>query len=148
MEHERQHFKPPRAPLGQRLGMLVIEAAPQLTVVRMPVEGNTQIAGILHGGATAALCETAGSIAAYLHAQSLVVRDEGGRGTVGPDLVAVGTDLSVAHLRSVRGGEVVATAVAEHLGRRTTVHRITVNDDRGRTIATCIARNMIVEAAA
>lgn len=125
--------------LGQKMGMDLIHATAEETTIRMPVEGNTQILGILHGGATAALCESAGSIAATRHAWKLG-EDSGMK------LVAVGTDLTVAHIRSTRKGTVTAVAKAVHLGRRTTVHEVTVTDQDGRVISTCIARNMIIEA--
>ncbi|WRS29782.1 PaaI family thioesterase [Actinomycetaceae bacterium MB13-C1-2] len=124
--------------LGAKMGMDLISATADETIIRMPVEGNTQILGILHGGATAALCESAGSIAATRHAWK--VGEESGT-----ELVAVGTDLTMAHVRSIRSGTVTAVAKAVHLGRRTTVHEVTVTDQDGRVISTCLARNMIIE---
>ncbi|MFZ1382402.1 MAG: PaaI family thioesterase [Scrofimicrobium sp.] len=131
----REHYD---SALGRKMGMELISATADETIIRMPVEGNTQILGILHGGATAALCESAGSIAATRHAWKLGEES-------GTELVAVGTDLTMAHIRSIRSGTVTAVAKAIHLGRRTTVHEVTVTDQDGRTISTCIARNMIIE---
>ena len=58
--------------LIRRLGIEVLEAGPDRVVARMPVAGNVQPFGLLHGGATAALCETVGSVGASL-AFALVV---------------------------------------------------------------------------
>ena len=137
--------------LGAHLGMEVLQAHEDRTVIRMPVEGNTQIAGVLHGGATAALCETAASTAAFIHAHKLageadpeahweIPADAGPR-----RLTAVGTELTVSHLRPGRSGFVTATATAVHLGRRTTVHSLRVQDDQGKDIAVGLATNMIIE---
>ena len=99
----------------------------------MPVRGNTQVVGFLHGGATAALCENAASAAANAHAWK-------------QGKVAVGTDISVSHLRPTSEGNVTATAEATLLGRRRAVYKVAVHDERGRLIATALVSNMIVEA--
>ncbi len=90
--------------------------------------------GILHGGGTAALCETAASVAANQYAMGL----QGG------PWVAVGADISVSHLRPATGGYVEAVASALHLGGKSTVHLVKVRDDLGRLVATGTVRNMIV----
>lgn len=130
--------------LGDKMGMKVLESNEERTVIRMPVQGNTQVVGILHGGATAALCETAASTAAMVHADRLV-RDaeEQGEAPLGP-LGAVGTELTVSHLRPAREGFVTATAKSVHLGRRTTVHSVIVLNDEGQKVAVALATNMIV----
>lgn len=151
METNRQTEPSTHTELGAKLGMKVIEAHEEKTVITMPVDGNTQVAGVLHGGATAALCETAGSTAAFIHAHKLAgdADPESGWNKVAVGsarrLTAVGTELSVAHVRSARGGVVTATATAVHLGRRTTVHTVVVSDETGNTVATAIASNMIIE---
>ena len=138
--------------LGEHLGMEVLEAHEDRTVIRMRVEGNTQVAGVLHGGATAALCETAASTAAFIHAHKLAGEaDPEEHWEVPADagqkrLTAVGTELTVSHLRPARSGHVTATATAVHLGRRTTVHTLRVRDDEGKDVAIGLATNMIVEA--
>lgn len=107
--------------LMERLGMEWVELGLRRVVARMPVEGNTQPFGLLHGGATAALCETVGSIGTSIH--------------VGPERLPVGIQLSVNHLRAVRQGHVTATGVPIHVGRTTALWDITVEDDEGRTVA-------------
>ena len=98
--------------LMERMGMEVVEASSQRTVVKMPVAGNTQPAGLLHGGATAALAETAGSIAALSHLN--------GSGA------AVGIELNISHHSSIRDGYVLATATPLKLGKTIASYQITV----------------------
>lgn len=112
--------------------MKVIEHTSERTVVRMPVRGNTQRVHILHGGASAALAETAGSLAA----SASLVDDRH---------IAVGVDLNISHLRQARSGFVTATAQAEHLGRTSTVHSVRITDDAGKLIAVARITNRIIE---
>jgi len=91
-------------------------------VARIAVAGNTQPYGLLHGGATAALCETVGSFGTSIH--------------VGLDRRPVGIQLSVNHLRAVREGHVTATGVPIHVGRSTALWDVRVEDDEGRLVAT------------
>ncbi len=122
---------PEKNALGDKLGIVALELTAEHAVFTMPVEGNTQVAGVLHGGATAALCENAASRAANVYA-----REKGA--------VAMGTELSISHVRPGLSGLVTATATAEHLGRTRTVHRVTVKDERGRLVSTALVTNMIV----
>lgn len=103
--------------LLERMQMEVLEVAAERCVVRMPVAGNTQPMGLLHGGASAALAETAGSFAAKAHA--------------GADRHVVGVDLSITHHRSARSGFVTATATALHRGRTIANYEITVLTEEG-----------------
>jgi 1,4-dihydroxy-2-naphthoyl-CoA hydrolase len=112
----------PAAPLHERLGIEVAEAAPGRTTGRLPVEGNTQPFGLLHGGATAALVEGLASYAATLHGL--------------PDKVAVGMDLHVTHHRAVRTGWVHGVATPLHLGRSVATYEVVVSDEDGRRVAT------------
>ena len=116
--------------LIHRMDMRIAEVTPQRAVGTIPVHGNTQPYGMLHGGATAALAETVGSLAAMAHA--------------GDDQIAVGVDLNITHHRAVRDGLVHATASAVHLGRTTATYTISVTDDQQRIIAsarlTCAIR--------
>lgn len=91
--------------LGARMGLVVTEASADRVVATMPVEGNTQPYGLLHGGASAVLAETLGSIGAMLH---------GGR-----NKIAVGVDLNCTHHRAVRSGVVTGVATPVHRGRST-----------------------------
>jgi uncharacterized protein (TIGR00369 family) len=88
---------------------------------RIPVVGNTQPFGLLHGGATAALCETVGSVGTSVH--------------IGLERRPVGIHLSVNHLRAVREGSITATGVPVHVGRSTALWDMRVHDDAGRLVA-------------
>lgn len=105
-----------------RMGIRIEEESAQLVSGTMPVQGNTQPYGRLHGGASAALAETLASIAAMHHA--------------GADSIAVGVDLNITHHRSVSSGIVRGTAQPLHLGRTTATYEVRISDESGQTIAT------------
>lgn len=111
-----------RGTLVERLGIELVEASPQRVVGTMPVAGNTQPHGLLHGGASVALAETLGSFAAALHA--------------GPDRQAVGVEINATHHRGVRAGVVTGRATALHLGGTTASYEIVVEDEYSRRICT------------
>ncbi|MGF1646871.1 MAG: PaaI family thioesterase [Kineosporiaceae bacterium] len=117
--------------LMERMGIELLEIGAERTVARMPVAGNTQPYGLLHGGASAALAETVGSFAAQLHA--------------GDGRAAVGIDLSATHHRAVRAGTVTAVATALHRGGTVATYGIEVRDDAGRLVCTarltCVVRD-------
>ena len=117
-----------RGTLMDTLSMVVLERGAQRSVVRMPVEGARQVAGVLHGGATAALIETAASVAA--------------RAAAPEGVIPVGAELTVSHLRSVSRGWVTATASPLHRGRRTVVYQVAVTDEDERTIAVGTLRSL------
>src|SRR5437660_12694388 len=108
----------PMGGLMSRLGMEFVEASPDRVVARLPVEGNVQPYGILHGGATAALCETVASVGTAVQ--------------VGADKRVTGVELNINHLRAVTSGKVTATGMPLHVGRTTAVWDMRVHDDRGR----------------
>lgn len=108
--------------LGGQLGIRIIEASAERVVGTMPVEGNRQPAGLLHGGASAVLAETLGSVGAMMHGRSRKL--------------PVGVDLNCTHHRGVRSGIVTGTAQPIHLGHTTTTHEIVIADDDGRRICT------------
>ncbi len=110
------------ADLLARLGIEVLEVSAERAVGTMPVTGNTQPHGLLHGGASALLAETLGSYAAQQHA--------------GPGRQAVGVELSVSHHRSAREGTVRGTATAVHLGRTLASYQIVVEDSTSRRLCT------------
>ena len=112
--------------LMDSLGMELVEAGADRVVITMPVDRrNMQPAGILHGGASAALAETAASI--------------GGMYSVPrPSDAVVGIELHASHVRSAREGAVTATAVPLHRGRRTQVWDVRIVDGAGRLV--CAAR--------
>src|SRR5258705_10475490 len=86
------------AALVDRMGIRLTEASPERVVGTMPVEGNTQPFGLLHGGASCVLAETLGSVAATLHAQEKF----GG--------VAPGLEVSATHPRPARSRPAPADA--------------------------------------
>ncbi|MDR2566008.1 MAG: hotdog fold thioesterase [Bifidobacteriaceae bacterium] len=118
--------------LASKLGIEIIDPSPDHFVGRMPVAGNRQPFGRLHGGATAALGETLGSLAATAHA-------------AGQGRIAVGVDVNTTHYLGVRDGHVTGTARPLHLGEHLTSHEVTVEDDSGRLIATVRITNMLLD---
>ncbi|MBN9150356.1 MAG: PaaI family thioesterase [Micrococcales bacterium] len=122
----------PAGALGVKMGIEFIEASPNLAVARMPVEGNTQPYGILHGGAHLVLAESLGSTAAHLHA--------------GAGRYAVGIEISASHSRSVTSGWVTGTCTAISLGRTITVHEIVMTDDDGNRLSTVRMTNILRDA--
>ncbi|HET7328536.1 MAG TPA: hotdog fold thioesterase [Nocardioidaceae bacterium] len=115
----------PSAALHDRMGITIIEATEGRVVGTMPVEGNTQPHGLLHGGASCVLAESLGSVGASIHAAPL------GR-------IAVGVDINATHHRGVRSGQVTGVATPVHLGRSMTSHEVVLTDDQGRR--TCTVR--------
>jgi uncharacterized protein (TIGR00369 family) len=111
----------PGGTLMEKLGLEVLHVSPDRIVARMPVVGNTQPYGLLHGGATAALCETVASFGTAV--------------AVGADHLVMGIELNVNHIRAVRDGHVTATGVPLHIGRSTAVWNMDVRDDQGRLVA-------------
>ena len=120
-DFQREIEAGPAGRLMTKLGLQCLEVGANRMAARMPVEGNTQPYGLLHGGVTAALCETLGSIGTALHA--------------GPDRLVTGIELNVNHLRAVRKGHVIGTGVPLHLGRTTAVWDMRVHDEEGRLVA-------------
>ncbi len=121
-----------RGTLLERMGIVLEHVGADLTTGTMPVEGNTQPAGLLHGGASVVLAETLGSVAAQQHA--------------GPDRAAVGIDVNATHHRAVRSGTVRGEARALHLGRTTAAYEVVVTDERGRRVCTARLTCMILRA--
>jgi 1,4-dihydroxy-2-naphthoyl-CoA hydrolase len=108
--------------LMKRMGIEVLEASAQKLVARMPVEGNTQPYGLLHGGASVVLAESLGSVGSAMHAS--------------PDRQAVGVDINATHHRSAREGVVTGTATAIHLGRTSACYEVVITDEEGRRLCT------------
>jgi len=115
--------------LAEKMGIIFTEFTIERAVATMPVEGNTQPVGLMHGGAYVVLGESLGSMAANLHA--------------GPDRLAVGVDINATHTRSATSGVVTGVCTPIHLGRTVTVHEIVVSDDQGRRCSTIRITNMI-----
>jgi uncharacterized protein (TIGR00369 family) len=112
----------PTSALDERMGIEVLEVSRQRVVGRMPVAGNTQPFGLLHGGASCVLAESLGSIAANVHGW--------------PTHHAVGVEISCSHHRGVRDGFVTATATPLRAGRQVASYHIEIVDDAGRSVAT------------
>ncbi|CAL9552670.1 Proofreading thioesterase EntH [Streptomyces sp. enrichment culture] len=117
--------------LGTRMGVRILEASAERVVGTMPVEGNTQPYGLLHGGASAVLAETLGSVGSMLHG--------------GSSRIAVGVDLNCTHHRGVRSGLVTGVATPVHRGRTTATYDIVISDEEGRRVCsarlTCLLRD-------
>lgn len=118
--------------LAERMGVLWHVLTPEHSVASMPVEGNRQPVGLLHGGAHVVLAESMGSMAANLHA--------------GQDRLAMGIEINASHSRSVRSGFVIATCDALHLGSTLATHEIVIRDEEGHRLSTVRMTNIIREA--
>lgn len=118
--------------LDRKMGVEIVEESAERVVATMPVDGNRQSLGLLHGGAMVAVAEAVGSWAAVIHASGL------GR-------VAVGVDINATHHASGHEGVVTATATAIRLGRTLTSHEVIITDEGGRRLCTARITNAIVE---
>ena len=96
----------------------------------MPVEGNRQPLGLLHGGAYVVIAESLGSMAANVWAHS-------------KGKFAVGIEVNASHSNSAREGTVTATCEAITLGNTLTVHQIAVEDETGRRLSTIRITNLL-----
>ena len=110
------------SPLDDRMGLELLELTADRVVGRMPVSGNTQPAGLWHGGASGVLVESLASMGSWAFAR--------------PDRLPVGVDLNVTHHRAVRDGWVTGVATPLHLGRSSTCYEVVLTDDAGRRVAT------------
>ncbi len=109
----------------QQLGVRMVLVTPEKVTLQVEVGPKVhQAHGILHGGVSALLAESAASI--------------GGTVSVGPDHIVVGTELNCSHLRSMQSGTLTATATPIRKGRTVHVWAIELTDERGRLI--CVAR--------
>lgn len=131
---DRDEDHPARSTAGtlmERMGIELLDVSAERAVGTMPVAGNTQPFGLLHGGASAVLAETLGSYAAQMHA--------------GPGRRAVGIELSATHHRSATEGVVTGTATAVHRGRTLATYEVVVEDPRGRRICTARLTCMVLD---
>ena len=115
--------------LAQKMGIEIQELSAERAVATMPVAGNTQPRGLLHGGAYLVLGETLGSFAANVWAS--------------PDGYAVGIEISASHSKSATEGLVTAVATAISLGKTLTVHEIVVTNEKGDRCSTVRITNLI-----
>ena len=118
--------------LADKMGIQILELSAERAVATMPVEGNTQPIGLLHGGAYLVLGETLGSFAANVWAH--------------PYGHAVGIEISASHTKSATKGLVTGTATALSLGKTLTVHEIVVTNEAGERLSTVRITNLIREA--
>lgn len=117
--------------LMPKMGIEIVEASPERVVATMPVEGNTQPYGLLHGGASVVLAETLGSFGAALNAPQ-------GR-------FPVGVDINATHHRAARSGTVTGVATPVHLGRTSSAWEIVITDEAGKRICTSRLTCTLVE---
>jgi uncharacterized protein (TIGR00369 family) len=115
--------------LAQKMGIEILELSAERAVATMPVEGNTQPRGLLHGGAYLVLGETLGSFAANVWA--------------GESAYAVGIEISASHSKSATKGLVTGIATAISLGKTLTVHEIVVTNQDGERCSTIRITNLI-----
>jgi 1,4-dihydroxy-2-naphthoyl-CoA hydrolase len=115
--------------LPRRMGIEFLELSAAYSVARMPVEGNRQVVGLLHGGAHVVLGESLGSISSAIHA--------------GPGRVAMGIEINASHSRSVTEGWVTGTCTALVLGRTLATHEIVITDEQGNRLSTVRMTNIL-----
>lgn len=109
--------------LAQRIGIVITEASRDRLVATMPVAGNVQPAGRLHGGATAALIEEVASVGSWLNVE------------MGKQ-IPLGVDLNVTHVRGATSGVVTAVADLVYRGRTVLVWNVTVTGEHGKVTST------------
>ncbi|RFA11180.1 thioesterase [Subtercola boreus] len=114
------------------MGIEFVEITAERAVATMPVEGNTQPYGVVHGGAYVVLAESLGSSAAAVFA--------------GPGRIAMGIEVNASHTGSVRSGTVTGVCTAIKLGRTLTVHEIAITDEAGQRLSTVRITNLLRDA--
>lgn len=112
----------PEGQLSEKLGIEITEWDPDRMVATMPVKGNLQPYGLLHGGASVVLAETVGSVAAAIHA--------------GPDRSALGIEISATHHRAAAEGFVTAVCTPLNRGRTLATYEIVITDEAGARLCT------------
>lgn len=115
--------------LAEKMGIELKELSAEKAVATMPVAGNTQPIGLLHGGAHVVLAESLGSFAANVHAH--------------PWGYAVGIELNASHHASIREGVVTGTCTAIKLGKTLTTHEIKMTDEQGNLLSTVRITNYL-----
>ncbi|MEY3310520.1 MAG: hypothetical protein RL107_656 [Actinomycetota bacterium] len=125
----QERFSTGGGELTRKMGIELLEISAERSVARMPVDGNRQVVGILHGGAHVVLGETLGSVAAAVHA--------------GAGRYAVGIDINATHTKSIAEGWVTGTCTAISLGKTICVHEIVVTNDAGERLSTVRITNLL-----
>ena len=110
----------------EHLGIIYTAVGPEYITAKMPVDHRThQPLGLLHGGASVALAETLGSVAASFSVDH-------------QEYTCVGIEINANHIRSVTEGWVIGTATPLHLGKSTQIWQIRINNESGEMV--CISR--------
>jgi uncharacterized protein (TIGR00369 family) len=118
--------------LAVKMGIELLEISAERSIATMPVAGNRQVVGLLHGGAHVVLAESLGSMSSAIHA--------------GPGRIAVGIEINATHSKSVQDGVVTATCEALVLGRTLATHSITIRDEEGNRLSTVRMTNFLKDA--
>ena len=118
-------------PLADKMGIELMELSAERSVATMPVAGNTQPIGLVHGGAYVVLGESLGSTSANVHAH--------------PNGYAVGIEINATHHKSATAGIVTGTCTAIKLGKTLTSHELKVTDEAGELLSTIRITNLIRE---
>lgn len=118
--------------LVQNMGIEFQKLTAEESIATMPVEGNRQVIGLLHGGAHVVLGESLGSLSSAIHA--------------GPGRIAVGIEINATHSRSISDGVVTGTCRAIVLGRTLCTHEIVMTDEQGRRLSTVRMTNFLKDA--
>lgn len=116
--------------LAESMGIKLLELSAERAVATMPVEGNRQPLGLLHGGAYVVIAESLGSMAANVWGYP-------------QNKFAVGIEVNASHSGSAREGVVTATCKAITLGSTLTVHEIAIEDENGRRLSTVRITNLL-----
>src|SRR5688500_2618382 len=120
--------------LAARMGIELTSVAKDRLEATMPVDGNRQPYGLLHGGASCVLAESLASVGSALHGW--------------PERIAVGVDINATHHRPAREGLVTGVATPLHLGRTTATWDVAITDEDGRRICTARVTCLLREARA
>jgi 1,4-dihydroxy-2-naphthoyl-CoA hydrolase len=122
IEEYLSHLPEGMGGLNAKMGIELVEVSADRVVGTMPVAGNTQPFGLLHGGASVVLAETLGSVGSSIHAA--------------PDRVSVGVDINATHHRATRSGQVTGVATPVHLGRSMATYDVVISDENGKRVCT------------
>lgn len=109
-----------RGPLMEKMGLEWVEASPERIVARMPISGNSQPWGMLHGGASGVMVESIASLGGWLS---------------NPEMLALGVELKVNHLRPAQSGWVTGVGKPLHSGKTLAVWAVEISDEQGRMTA-------------
>lgn len=115
--------------LAKKMGITVEKLSAEESIATMPVAGNRQVIGLLHGGAHVVLGESLGSLSAAVHA--------------GPGRIAVGIEINASHSKAVRDGIVRGVCRAVSLGRTLCTHEIAISDEAGNRLSTIRMTNYL-----